>query len=150
MKNGKLILIIAGSLFAVTAIGGFIWYKSSKKEDDTSKETDGESETKPDVKEEVKVTSNPTVFVPPTGKPVQSSLNVYANSKGVDIKVSAQGTTTDNPVVLGSTVRKTEARDEKLGNFIKYLTIFAIPFVLFTDSYSGRKVLIPKSSVTVK
>ncbi len=166
METKKIILITTGVIFAGALIGGSIWwYNSTKNKDNSDKSSGGDggssddsTTTNPTGKPPIIVTTNPTandsgnknIITPSTGKPAQSALNVYANTKGVDIKVATQGSTADNPVVLGSTVRKTESKGEKLGNFIKYLTIFAVPFVLFTDSYSGRKVLIAKSSVTVK
>lgn len=75
---------------------------------------------------------------------------VYANSKGVSIKLADAGITKENPIVLGKEVRVTENKGENIGTFIKYITIYAKPFALFTDSYSGRKVLISKDAVSIK
>jgi hypothetical protein len=82
--------------------------------------------------------------------PTESGMYVYAKYKNTEIKLADKGTTAENIIVLGKAVRKTEGANEKLGKFIKYITIFATPFVLFTDSYSGRNVLVVKSAVTVK
>lgn len=82
--------------------------------------------------------------------PEVAQLGVYAKYKNTDIKLADKGNTVENVIVLGKSVRKTEGANENLGKFIKYITIFATPFVLFTDSYSGRNVLVSKSAVTIK
>lgn len=148
-------LLIFGGIFLGLAVGGTIWYfKSKPVEEDKS----GDDATTPDNStntDSVKVTTNPTVsdITPnPTGKPPVSKLKVYAKLKDTPINVPADNSKVDinNPIKLGATVRRTEKAGELLGTFSSVITIYANPFVVFNDSFSGRRVLVNKNSVSVK
>ncbi len=98
--------------------------------------------------------NNTTTPAPPaSGMPTEEKpkiLNVYSKYKGTGVSLSVAGTTTANPIVQGNKIRVTENQGENIGQFIKYVTIFAVPFVLFKESYSGRNALVAKTAVTVK
>mgnify|MGYP001602699727 CR=1 FL=1 len=153
-------LLIFGGIFLGLAIGGTIWYVQSQKSyEGENKDGDG---TKTDDNlggsstDTIKVTTNPTAddILKPTGtgKPPVSMKKVYANFKDTSIYVPADNSKVDanNPLKVGAVVRKTEKKGELLGNYLGIITIYANPFVVFTDSYSGRKVIVSKVSVTVK
>ncbi len=161
MKNtGQVLAGILG--FGLLAWGGYYLLKASKPNTangntevppaEQGTTTNTTSTDKPKVvkgSHHVATVSNPpsTLSTTPSTATIQK---VYANSTGVDVKLIATGTTEANPIVLGETVRTTESKGEELGAFTKYITIFAIPYVLFKESYSGRSVLIPKIAVTIK